>query len=185
MVSSSEADADTGEDRALVARITGGDRVALEILYRRHAAWLTGRLQARCSDPELTDIAVQDTFLAVWKSARRYRGEGDVGAWLWGIAIRRLIDQLRKRKATPLDPAVIARASTDSASFEDHLFGDGTHGDLGAAMSNLPDELRAVLVATAIDGLSTKEAAQLLGVPQGTVKTRLMRARHALQEALT
>lgn len=182
MVSS---DTSNGEDRALVARIADGDRVALEMLYRRHAAWLTTRLQARCGDPELTDIAVQDTFLAAWKSARKYRGEGDVGAWLWGIAIRRLIDQLRKRRATPLDPAVIARSNTETASFEEHVFGDGTHGDLGDAMRELPDDLRAVLVATAIDGLSTKEAARLLGVPQGTVKTRLMRARHALQEALT
>ena len=109
MVSSAETGTGAGEDRALLARIAGGDRVALEILYRRHAAWLTTRLQARCGDPELTDIAVQDTFLAVWKAAGKYRGDGDVGAWLWGIAIRRLIDQLRKRKATPLDPAVIAR----------------------------------------------------------------------------
>ena len=193
MVSHNEADASrpvssddgNGEDRALVARIAGRDRVALEMLYRRHAPWLTARLQARCGDPELADIAVQDTFLAVWDTARRYRGDGDVGAWLWGIGIRRLIDQLRKRRATPLDPAVIARATTATSSFEDHLFGDGTHGDLGAAMGNLPDELRAVLVATAVDGLSTKDAARLLGVPQGTVKTRLMRARHALQEALS
>jgi len=185
VVDNGDSGADTGEDRALVARIAGGDRVALEMLYRRHAAWLTARLQARCGDSEITDIAVQDTFLAVWKSARKYRGEGDVGAWLWGIAIRRLIDQLRKRRATPLDPAVIARATTETASFEDQLFGDGTHGDLGAAMGDLPDELRAVLIATAVDGLSTKDAARLLGVPQGTVKTRLMRARHALQEALS
>ncbi len=193
MVSHNEADASRpassdegkGEDRALVARIAGSDRVALEMLYRRHASWLTARLQARCGDPELADIAVQDTFLAVWDTARRYRGDGDVGAWLWGIGIRRLIDQLRKRRATPLDPAVIARATTETSSFEDRLFGDGTHGDLGAAMGNLSDELRAVLVATAVDGLSTKDAARLLGVPQGTVKTRLMRARHMLQEALS
>lgn len=179
------SDAGNGEDRALLARIASGDRVALEMLYRRHAPWLTARLQARCGDPDLTDIAVQDTFLAAWKSARKYRGDGDVGAWLWGIGIRRLIDQLRKRRVTPLDPAVIARSSTDTVGFEELVFGDGTHGELGEAMSGLPDELRAVLVATAVDGLSTKEAAQLLGVPQGTVKTRLMRARHALQEALS
>ncbi len=185
MVSDQESGSATGEDRALLARIAGGDRVALEMLYRRHAPWLTARLQARCGDPEITDIAVQDTFLAAWKSARKYRGEGDVGAWLWGIAIRRLIDQLRKRRITPLDPAVIARATNESASFEDQLFGDGTYGALGDAMRDLPDDLRAVLVATAVDGLSTKDAARLLGVPQGTVKTRLMRARHALQEALT
>lgn len=179
------SDASQGEDHALIARVAGGDRVALEMLYRRHAGWLTARLQARCGDPDLTDIAIQDTFLAVWKSAKKYRGEGDVGAWLWGIAIRRLIDQLRKTRATPLDPAVIAHHSDEVTRFDDELFSDGTHGDLGVAMGALPNELRAVLVATAIDGLSTKEAAQLLGVPQGTVKTRLMRARHALQEALS
>lgn len=173
------------EDHALLARVAGGDRVALEMLYRRHAAWLTARLQSRCGDPDLTDIAIQDTFLAVWKSARKYRGEGDVGAWIWGIAIRRLIDQLRKTRATPLDPAVIARHGDTATTFDDELFGDGTHGDVGAAMSDLPADLRAVLVATAIDGLSTREAAKLLGVPQGTVKTRLMRARRALQEALS
>ena len=179
------SDGGNGEDRALVARIAERDRVALELLYRRHAAWLTARLQARCGDPEITDIAVQDTFLAVWHSARKYRGEGDVGAWIWGIGIRRLIDQLRKRRATPVDPAVIARATSETTSFEDQLFSDGTHGELGAAIHELPDELRAVLVATAVDGLSTKEAAHLLGVPQGTVKTRLMRARRVLQEALS
>jgi RNA polymerase sigma-70 factor (ECF subfamily) len=176
---------EAGEDRALVARIAGHDRVALELLYRRHAGWLTARLQARCGDPELTDIALQDTFLAVWSTARKYRGDGDVGAWLWGIAIRRLIDQLRKRRSTPVDPAVIARSVPAVDSFEDTVLDHAGHGDAAAALRTLPDELRAVLVATAIDGLSTKEAARLLGVPQGTVKTRLMRARHALQEAVT
>lgn len=185
MVVVRSGDVDAGEDRALIARIAGGDRLALEILYHRHAPWLTARLQARCGDTDIADIALQDTFLAAWKTAKKYRGDGDVGAWLWGIAIRRLIDQLRKRRATPLDPAVIAGSSVETSSFEDDLLGDGSHGALAPAMSDLPDELRAVLVATAVDGLSTKEAARLLGVPQGTVKTRLMRARHALQEALT
>jgi RNA polymerase sigma-70 factor (ECF subfamily) len=178
-----------GEDRALIARIVDGDRVALEILYGRHAGWLTSRLQARCGDPELTDIAVQDTFLSVWRSARKYRGEGDVGAWIWGIGIRRLIDLLRKGRATPVDPAFIAAHGTSARgthpAADDIVLGDGSYGDLGHAMQALPAELQAVLVATAIDGLSTKEAARLLGVPQGTVKTRLMRARRQLQEALS
>jgi len=179
-----------GEDLALIARVAAADRVALEMLYLRHAGWLTARLQARCGDPELTDIAVQDTFLSVWTSARKYRGEGDVGAWIWGIGIRRLIDLLRKRKATPVDPAFIARAHgaigrTEQPAADDVLLGGGAYGDLATAMLALPADLQAVLVATAIDGLSTKEAADLLGVPQGTVKTRLMRARRQLQEALS
>lgn len=170
------------DDRALLARAADGDRDAFEALYRRHAGWLTARLQSRCGDPELTDIAVQDTFVAAWKSARTFRGEGDVGAWLWGIGIRRLIDVLRKRRATPIDPSVLA--AIDRPAAEIVAFG-GVDDDLAAAMRHLPGELRAVLVATAIDGLTTKEAAHLLGVPQGTVKTRLMRARRQMQEALS
>lgn len=183
------SDGGRGEDLALIARIADGDRVALEMLYRRHAAWLTGRLQSRCGDPELTDIAVQDTFLSVWNSARRYRAEGDVGAWIWGIGIRRLIDLLRKRRTHPIDPAFIAAHGTGSGAaqpaVDDMVLGDGSYGDLAGAMQALPADLQAVLVATAIDGLSTREAAALLGVPQGTVKTRLMRARQQLQEALS
>lgn len=188
--STSGATAGDGEDRALLARVASGDRTALELLYRRHAGWLTARLQSRCGDPELTDIAVQDTFLTVWRAPKSYRGEGAVGAWLWGIGIRRLIDQLRKRRSTPIDPARIGGADPvlPSPDAADELFassGYGDYSDLGPSLAGLAPDLRAVLIATAIDGLSTKEAAVLLGVPQGTVKTRLMRARHAMQEALS
>lgn len=175
------------DDRALLARVADGDRDALEALYRMHAGWLTARLQSRCGDPDLADIATQDTFLAAWKSAKKFRGDGEVGAWLWGIGIRRLIDVLRKRRAVPVDPARLVihqHNPTAEASLEDVALG-GSHGELDAAMQALPGDLRAVLIATAIDGLSTKEAARLLGVPQGTVKTRLMRARRQMQEALT
>lgn len=173
------------DDRALLARVAEGDRAALEALYRLHAGWLTARLQSRCGDPELADIATQDTFLAAWKSAKKFRGDGDVGAWLWGIGIRRLIDVLRKRQATPIDPARFAlqHDTGGTASLEELALG-GTHGELEAALEALPGDLQAVLIATAIDGLTTKEAAHLLGVPQGTVKTRLMRARQHMQEAL-
>ena len=183
----SGGDAGDGEDRALMARIASGDRIALELLYRRHAGWLTERLQSRCGDPDLTDIAVQDTFLVVWRSPKSYRGDGDVGAWLWGIGIRRLIDQLRKHRVAPVDPASIGAGdpSVPSPDAADELLAGGAYGDLASTLARIAPELRAVLVATAIDGLSTKEAAQLLGVPQGTVKTRLMRARHAMQEALS
>ena len=181
------------DDRAVLARVAGGDRDALEVLYRRHGGWLTSRLQSRCADPELADIAVQDTFLAAWKSAGKFRGDGDVGAWLWGIGIRRLIDVLRKRNATPIDPLAFASplapgtdpfAAATRDDVERRALG-GDHPTLEAALRALPAELRAALIATAVDGLTTKEAARLLGVPQGTIKTRLSRARRQMQEALT
>ena len=179
------------EEHALVARIARGDRSALEQLYRRNARWLTARLQSRCPDPDTVDIAVQDTFLAVWRTAAKYRGEGDVGAWLWGIAVRRLIDQLRKNRPIPIAPDTITGHDANRAfdgggvvDVEEAVLGTGVHGELGDALRDLHPDLVAVLVATAIDGLSTKEAAALLGIPRGTVKTRLMRARAQLQETL-
>jgi len=172
-----------GEDRSLIARISREDRSALEQLYRRHAPWLLGRLESRCDDPDLADLALQDTFVAVWKSAKKYRGDGQVGAWLWGIALRRLIDQLRKRRPTPLSPQAVRRYD-QAMTFEDALIDNGQHGTLGGALRTLHPDLQAVLIATAIDGLTTKEAAQILDIPQGTVKTRLMRARQQLQEVL-
>lgn len=176
------------DDVAVLARVAAGDRDALEVLYRRHAGWLTGRLQARCRDTDVVDLAVQDTFLAVWRSADRYRGDGDVGAWIWGIGIRRLIDQLRRRRSTarrdrsdPSGDELVAAA----ASAEEIALGAGLAGEARAALDGLEPELRAVLVATAIDGLTTREAGRLLGVPQGTVKTRLQRARRRIQEVPT
>ncbi len=181
-------DGSEADDRALVARISRGDRVALEQLYFRHASWLLGRLQSRCGDPDLADIAVQDTFIAVWRSASKYRADGAVAAWLWSIAIRRLIDQLRRRRPTPVPDEMLQvyndGGTVRSTSFEDVITQQAAHTELGPAFRTLHPDLQAVLIATAIDGLTTKEAARLLDIPQGTVKTRLMRARSSLQEAL-
>ncbi|MBI2704991.1 MAG: RNA polymerase sigma factor [Actinobacteria bacterium] len=176
-----------GDDRTLVVRVAGGDRASLHVLYQRHAGWLTTRLQRRCPERELVDTALQDTFLAVWTSASKFRGDGDVGAWLWGIAVRRLIDQLRKRRPAPMDPSTAAlQAEGMLPSAEAEMFAQSRtgSGDLGDAFRYLDPELQTVLLATAVDGLTTKEAAHLLGIPHGTVKTRLMRARAQLQERL-
>lgn len=168
-------------DRALVARVADGDRAALRTLYDRHAGWLTVRLQRRCPDAELVDTALQDTFLAVWRGAASFRGEGDVGAWIWGIAARRLIDQLRRRRPEPVEH--LERDLTSPSAEHQALLSE-VGGELGEAFARLTPELRDVLVATAVDGLTTKEAAVLLGLPQGTVKTRLARARAQIRERL-
>lgn len=168
-------------DDSLLGAVAQGDRQALEALYRRHAPWLVLRLSRRCADPGLVEEVVQDTFVAVWRGAGRYRGTGEVAAWIWGIGIRRLIDRLRRQ------PATVMRPSRDDAivvSAEDEVLVGVEHGDLGTALGRLSPELRAVVQATVLDGLTTKEAATLLGIPQGTVKTRAARARRELREAL-
>ena len=157
-----------------------GDRTALAELYGRHAGWLTVRLQRRCHDPEMVDTALQDTFLAVWRQADRYQPTGDVGAWLCAIAIRRLIDQLRKRR--PPDPVPDIAPLGDVIQHEIPLALG--HTELGAAFMALDPDLQAVMAATALDGLTVNETADLLGTPAGTVKSRCSRARQILQEHL-
>ena len=166
-------------DEALIAAIAAGDREALRALYDQHAAWLTLRLTRRCGDPDVVSDAIQDTFVAVWRSAGRYEGSGAVGAWLWGIAIRRLVDGLRRR---PPREFASAERVVHEPSAEDQVLLDIEHGDLAGALNRLSPELRAVVQATVLDGLTTREAGRLLGLPAGTVKTRMMRARIQLRE---
>ncbi len=169
-------------DEALLAAVADGDRAALRLLYDRHAPWLTLRLSRRCADPDTVDDAVQDTFIAVWRSAQRYDGRGTVGAWIWGIGVRRLIDALRRRP--PREFTSHERLPEDEPSAEEQVLLGVEHGDLAGALNRLSPELRAVVQATVLDGLTTREAGQLLGIPAGTVKTRMMRARIQLREEL-
>lgn len=170
-------------DAALVRAVAEGDRRALEVLYARHAPWLVIRLTRRCNDQHLVDEAVQDTFVAVWQGAGRWDGRGEVAAWVWGIGIRRLIDQLRRapRPTAELTGAVGAGAEP---SAEDRVLVGVEYGDLAGALQRLSPELRAVVQATVLDGLTTREAGRLLGIPSGTVKTRMMRAKAQMREAL-
>ena len=173
-------------DEQLISAVAEGDRAALRELHDRHAPWLTARLRRRCADRDVAAEAVQDTFVAVWRSAGKWDGRGEPAAWMWGIAIRRLIGVLRTRgRWTPVAEAPrTATADQIVVAAEEQVLSGIEHGGLAAAMAGLSPELRAVLQATILDGLTTREASQLLGIPAGTVKTRAMRARAELRGAL-
>ena len=167
-------------DVDVLAAVAQGDRQALRVLHDRHAPWLALRLARRCADAGVVDETLQDTFMAVWRSAGRYDGRGDVGAWIWGIAIRRMIDALRR---LPRSEVLMAEVD-DRRTVEEEILGGVEHGDLGGALNQLSPELRAVVQATVLDGLTSREAGRLLNIPAGTVKTRMMRARAQLREEL-
>ena len=167
-------------DQELLTAVASSDARALRALYDRHAPWLSLRLARRCADPDITDDALQDTFVAIWRGAAHYEGRGEVAAWIWGIAIRRLIDGVRRR---PASTESLSEAYASPSAEEQVLLGV-EHGDLGSALQRLSPELRAVVQATVLDGLTSREAGHLLGIPSGTVKTRMMRARRQLREAI-
>lgn len=175
---------DPRSDGELLIGVVDGEAAALRVLYDRHAPWLALRLTRRCSDRGLVDEVLQDTFLAVWRSPQAYRGSGEVAAWLWGIAIRRLVDAFRRQAVRPGLVASVAVSHGQTSSVEEQLLLGVEHGDLAGALQRLSPELCAVLQATVLDGLTTREAAVYLGIPPGTVKTRMQRARAQLREAL-
>lgn len=170
-------------DAELLVAVGDGDTAALRLLYERHAPWVSVRLTRRCNDPDAVADVLQDTFVAVWKGARGYRGDGEVAGWLWGIAIRRLVSRLRPRGHRAEVPFADVDAGSDE-SVEERLLVGVEYGDLGPALASLSPQMRAVVQATVLDGLTTREAARLLGVPEGTVKTRLHRAKAHLRAEL-
>ncbi|MEU7942866.1 RNA polymerase sigma factor [Microbispora bryophytorum] len=180
----------SSDDHDLMAAMAAERVEALRLLHDRHAPWLRARLLRRCADPDLVDDAIQDTFVAVWRGARRYSPQGDdAAAWIWTIAVRRLASALRRPGARWIGAAALADttfAATGArlASAEDSVLLGVEHSDLGGALARLSPELRAVIQATVLDGLTVREASRLLGIPEGTVKTRLKRAKARLREEL-
>jgi RNA polymerase sigma-70 factor, ECF subfamily len=171
-------------DDALVRAVAGGDRRALELLYRRHAPWLAGRLTARTSSRDLAEEALQDTFVAVWRSARSYHGTGEVPAWVWGIARRRLASLARRQRPGILSLEAAAEPPDSAATPEEAALGQDASTRIRLAISHLPAEQQAAITAVVYDGKSIQAAARAAAVPEGTLKSRLHRARLHLRKEL-
>jgi RNA polymerase sigma factor (sigma-70 family) len=154
----------------------------------RSASSTTGTRRGSCC--ACADVAATPTWSTRSSRTRSSRcggarrattAQGDVGAWIWGIGVRRLIDHLRR---TPAPTAELEEPRTAAASAEEEALRGVEYGDVGVALGRLSPELRAVVQATVLDGLTTREASKLLRIPSGTVKTRMMRARAQLREEL-
>jgi RNA polymerase sigma-70 factor, ECF subfamily len=170
-------------DADLLSATAGRDEAALRQLYARHAPWISARLARRCADRDAVADVLQDTFVAVWNGAGKFRGDGEVPAWLWGIAIRRLVSRLRRHADFDVAPALLENDAEDIAA-EERLLLQLEYADVGGALARISPELRVVLQVTVLDGLTTREAAVLLGIPRGTVKSRLERARARMREEM-
>lgn len=174
------------DDDELIALVAAGDDSALRALFSRHAPWLATRLRAALPAADVEDV-LQETFIAVWRGAGRYRPEGPGGAaggWLWGIARRQAALLLRRR-----GPATaVLRCQVAS----DHDVGDPadavlTRVDLDRAVAALGPPggaEREVWRLLYLEDMPVAEVAELTGVPLGTVKSRAHRARQRLRAAL-
>ncbi|TFH21119.1 MAG: RNA polymerase sigma factor [Acidimicrobiales bacterium] len=167
-------------DPELMVRIADGDGESLRTLHDRHAPWVLARLRRRCWNDDVAFDALQDTFVAVWRSAVSWNGSGEPAAWIWGIAARRLIGVERgRRRWEPPTPAV------DDTSVGDDDDRVVERMRMASAVESLDVDLRHVIEAAYVDDLSVEESSVRFAVPAGTVKSRLKRARDRLREELT
>jgi RNA polymerase sigma-70 factor (ECF subfamily) len=171
-------------DDELVRAVAAGDRQALELLYRRHAPWLAGRLASRTTSRELAEEALQDTFLAAWRGARAYHGSGEVPAWLWGIARRRLASLARRQPRGTLPLDIAGERVDPGAGPEEAALGRDASARIRLAIAHLPDDQRAAITAVVYQGQTITQAAQTTGVAEGTIKSRLHRARLQIRREL-
>lgn len=169
------------DDHALMARIAGGDRVALDALVLRHRAATEAFLARRIADHQLVEEAVQDTFLAVWQSAGSFGARSSVRTWVLAIARRQLAGKVRRRRWA-LAAGVTEGASSPAA--EDLVLATADRPRLAAAIARLPEDQRAVVVLVLAHDRSLASAAEELGVPIGTIKSRLSRAKARLAKEL-
>ena len=172
------------EDAQTLRRIAGGDRQALTDLYLRFRLPLFRYLLQLTPDHGLAEELLQDTLVAVWKSARSFEGRSSGRTWLFGIARRQAHNTLRQRGLPLADVAVLETLPACDPEPEDAALAAAEHVELADALRDLPAIHREILVLIFLQELSYAETAQVLGVPIGTVKSRLNHAKHALRTQL-
>jgi len=170
--------------RRLAREIAAGDAQALEELYRRHSRELFVYIYGRLGDRQLAEETLQDVMLAVWRGAGRFRADSSVRTWLFSIAHRRALTALRKLPARPAPDWVEEELVSGEPGPVEWTVARRRAAAVQAALAQLPEHQRSVTELVYLHGLTGREAARVLGVPVGTVKSRLNRALKALEPLL-
>ena len=176
------AGTDPQADADALRRHVQGDPDAFAELFRAHADRLWSVAFGVLGDVDEAADAVQEAMLSAHRRAASFRGDATVATWLHRIVTNAAIDRLRRRAARPTIPLP---ASPEGSTFEpadsrDAIAERDTRLDIGAALDRLSPQLRAAVVLVDVEGLPVAEAARLLDVPVGTVKSRCSRARAQL-----
>jgi len=163
------------DDDELITAIAAGDEGALRRLYAANAPWLAGRLRRHLPPDAVADV-LQETFVAVWRGAARYRSIGRPGAWLWGIATRQAALWLRR------NPQVVAIEPTTRSIDPGAVAID--RAELATAVAALGGADRELWRLMYVEDRSVADVARRLAIPEGTVKSRAARVRRLLRTAL-
>jgi RNA polymerase sigma-70 factor (ECF subfamily) len=165
-------------DKELLQLHCAGDSDAFGEIFRRHRDRLWAVALRTTGDRELASDCLQDAFISAFRRAESYRGDAAVTTWLHRIVVNACLDRLRREKPTSQLPEY------DLADRRDAHASAETRLDVREALNRLPEGQRLALILVDMHGLSVAEAADVLEVAEGTVKSRCSRGRDALAQML-
>ena len=172
-----------GDDRALIERFLGGDEKAFESLMDRYYERLDRLAWRIVGDGVAAEEIAQEAFVRAYRALPRFRGDASLYSWLYRITVNLCLTHLRRR-ARPVvapDAATVASAGGDPAS---RLEAKQRQALVRGAVDALPPHYRIVIVLSTLEELPYQQIASLLGVPVGTVKSRINFAKRLLREKL-
>ncbi|WP_053057553.1 RNA polymerase sigma factor [Rubrobacter aplysinae] len=178
-----ERPADT--DRLLIQRLARGEARALDELYGRFGGVLFGYLLALSPHREAAEEILQDTFVAAWRAAGSFEGRSSVKTWLFAIARRRAHEALRRRSLPLNDEGELEALADREPDPEKASLTGESERELADCISRLSSSQREALVLVFFQEFSYAETAEVLGVPIGTVKSRLSNAKRSLRTLMT
>jgi RNA polymerase sigma-70 factor (ECF subfamily) len=180
-------------DKELVRRVQKGDRRAFDLLFSRYQHKIHGLVSRYVRAHDEIDDVVQEAFIKAYRALPRFRGESAFYTWLYRIAINTAKNYLVARSRRPPDVDVDVTDAEhldgsdslrDSENPENSLTRDELEQAINSAISRLPDDLRSAVTLREFDGLSYEQIAEIMDCPVGTVRSRIFRAREAIDDRI-
>ena len=179
-------------DQELVRRVQKGDRRAFDLLFLRYQHKINNLVARYVHTQEVEDV-VQEAFIKAYRALPRFRGESAFYTWLYRIAVNTsknyLVSRARRPQGVDLDASEadvgeVAEALKDTEDPEGALRRDELEAVVNGAIGDLPEDLRSALTLREFDGLTYEQIATVMECPVGTVRSRIFRAREAVDEQI-
>ncbi|TGD74657.1 RNA polymerase sigma factor RpoE [Mangrovimicrobium sediminis] len=176
-------------DQQLVARVKKGDSRAFDLLVLKYQHKIFGLISRYVHDADEVQDVAQEAFIKAYRALPKFRGDSQFYTWLYRIAVNTAKNHLVSRSRRPPGTDVEASdaenyeggaALRDIESPEQALYGEELRAVVESAISNLPDELKTAVTLREFDGLSYEDIADIMDCPVGTVRSRIFRAREAI-----
>ena len=174
----------TTSDEVLIARIAGGDRLAMQVLFARHHVRVYRFVLRLVHNESTAEDLISDVFLDIWRQAGKFEGRSAVSTWMLSIARFKALSALRRRTEEELDDETAEQIEDHADDPETALAKKDKGAVLRECLTKLSAEHREVIDLVYYHEKSVEEVAEVVGIPEATVKTRMFYARKKLSELL-